>query len=467
VIPGFIGPAYESISRSLNAQRCINLRLEIDPANGKTPLALVGLPGYRRVIDTLPAAPVRGFWRAASRVFVVVGTDLYELHDDMTTTLRGSLSLGSGLVSMADNGLHLMVVDGVGVLALELETNVATNTIANFPYGARFIVCIDSTFIAEQPDSQRFQVSAVGDALTWSAIDFASAEALPDNIVALIGFNRQLYILGAETFQVFWNSGDGTRPFVPVEGAIAEIGCAAPYSAAKEESGVYWLGLDKRGGPRIYKAQGANVAAISTPPLDIALRGYTLTDASGYTFRADGHIYYVLTFPTDDTTWLYDASTQAWHEFKEWSDTWHRHRSNCAIYAHGRQLIGDFENGRIYELSAEVYANDGQPLRALRASAHVSDDQRVMIPGSIEVITEPGVGLNTGQGEDPQMMLRVSKDGGFTWGNEMSRTMGRQGMYRNRVRFNRPCGAARDLVFEVSITDPVKRVIVGAVINGV
>lgn len=466
-LPGFIGPSYTSISRSINAQACVNLRLEIDQANGKVPLALVGLPGYRSVVVDLPAVELRGFWTAAGRCFYVAGPVLYELFADMTHAVRGTLTTETGQVKAADNGLHMLVVDGVSVIALKLATNETTSDISGFPYGASFIVCVDNTFLADQPASQRFQISAVGDALTWRAIDFASAESMPDNISAVVSLNRQVHVLGTNSSQVFWNSGDALRPFIPIEGASCEIGCIAPWSAAKDETGVYWLGQDPRGASRIYKAAAGVPGVISTPALDILLKTYTLADATGYTFRMDGHVFYVLTFPTEDQTWLYDATTEAWSEFNEWSSAaWHRHRSNCSIFAFGRQLIGDFENGRIYELASDCYSNDGAVLRAVRSSAHVHKDQEMMVIGSFEAVAETGVGIPYGQGSDPEMMLRTSKDGGFTWTPEMRRSIGKQGVYRGRARWNRPCGAARDLVFEVSISDPVKRVLLQAIVNG-
>lgn len=472
-VAGFIGPAYTSISRAINAQRCINLRLEIDAANGKAPISLVGLPGYRSVKNDFPSAPVRGFWRAADRIFVVVGSTLYELQAGLTHAVRGTLPSSSGIVSIADNGVHMLVVDGVGVLALTLATNDTTSAIANFPYGATHIVCVDNTMLANDPASQRFQISAVGNALSWAVLDFASAEALPDNIVALIGFNRQVYIMGSGSMQVFWDSGDSTRPFIPLEGSDLEVGCIAPRSLAKDKSFVYWLGADPHGGPQVYKAAGGTAGVISTPAMDAEMAGhgltpaYVLEDAQAFTFRMDGHSFYVLTFPTSGKTWVWDAATEGWSEYLEWeAGEWLRHRANCTIYAFGKQLAGDFQNGKLYELSSTIYSNDGREQRALRAAAHLSQDEANLTIGNLQVVCEHGVGLTVGQGSDPKMMLRTSKDGGNNWTPEMTRPIGKTGAFKGRTRWNRPCGAARDIVFEVSISDPIKRVIVKAVING-
>jgi hypothetical protein len=184
------------------------------------------------------------------------------------------------------------------------------------------------------------------------------------------------------------------------------------------------------------------------------------------TFRIDGHTFYQLTFTKTSRTWVFDTQTEGWSEFLEWGGDWERHRAECAIYANGRLLIGDRSNGKLYELRSDAYSNDGRPLRALRASAYVADGTANLTVGMFEVLCEPGVGVTTGQGQDPQMMLRVSKDGAATFSPMLTRTMGSKGQYRGRTRFARPVGNGHSFVFEVSITDPVKRVILGASING-
>lgn len=473
VIKGFVGPAYQSVSRAINAQRCINLRLEIDQANGRSPLALIGLPGYTTPVNVFGAGPIRGAYVTSSgQLFVMSGTDLLRVNADSSSIVVATLAAGTTPVVMADNGIHLMAVDGVGVVAIQLSNNAATYTIANFPYGARSIVCIDNTFIAEEPNSQRFYVSTVGNALVWNATDSASAEAIPDNITRLIGFSRQLFVFGTASFQAFVNSGDDDRPFIPQEGTLREVGCQAPYSVAKDEGGVYMVGQDSRGGPRVYKFSPEGMGVVSDTALDHELEGYTIANASGYTFRMDGHVYYVVTFPTDDRTWVYDATTQAWSEFLEWDEvSWHRHRSSCAIFAYGRQFIGDYQNGNWYELRSDIYRNGSGFQRALRTSAHVNDGNAPVVIGNLDVLVEPGVSPSGDSPEDLLMeghlMLRTSRDGGKTFGPVMSRGMGRLGEYRKRVKFNRPCGAGRDIVFEVSITDNVKRVILEAFVNGI
>jgi hypothetical protein len=469
-IKGFIGPSYRSISEAINGQRSINLRLEIDQSNGKVPLSLIGLPGYSMPVFTLPGGPLRGFHLTLGRLFAAAGRFLYEVMADWTFVQRGDFGDDSGLpVVMADNGLQLIAVSPpTSLIALDLATNEVVTGISNFPVGSNSVANIDNTMIAIDPDSQRFQISAVGNALSWNPLDFASAEVLPDNLVRLIAFNRQLYLLGTDSFQVFWNSGDATRPFIPLEGALGEIGCVAPYSVATDKTGVYWLGADRNGGASIYKAAGGTVGTVGTvsdPAIDHTLAGYTLADAEAYTFRMGAHSYYVITFPTDKQTWLFDTTTQGWSEYLEWVNglRWDRHRSRCAIYAFGKQLIGDFETGDVYELREDIHSNAGNVQRAVRVSAHVSDNESKFPLAGVQVVAEMPLGSETG--DEPQIMLRVRRDG--RWTPLMNRSLGRIGEVNRRATWRRPCGAGRDYLLEVSITDPVPRVVVKALVGAI
>jgi hypothetical protein len=124
-------------------------------------------------------------------------------------------------------------------------------------------------------------------------------------------------------------------------------------------------------------------------------------------------------------------------------------------------LVGDYENGKVYSIENAIYTEDGTTIRRLRRAPHlVADFQREYFD-ELQIQFQPGVGLNDGQGSDPQAMLRWSNDGGSTWSNEHWTTIGKIGRYTNRAIWRR-LGFARDRIFEVAISDPVKAVIISA-----
>jgi len=188
-----------------------------------------------------------------------------------------------------------------------------------------------------------------------------------------------------------------------------------------------------------------------------------LSDAVAYTYRLEGHEFYVVTFPSIDLTWVYDLTTKAWHKWLSWDNQtgYHRHRSNCGAFFGNYYLVGDYENGKIYQLNNEVYTEDGKTIRRLRRCPHLVSDLQRQYFAEMQIQFQPGVGLQTGQGYDPQSMLRWSSDGGSTWSNEHWVTIGKVGKYNNRAIWRR-LGWARDRIYEVVVSDPIKAVIVSA-----
>jgi hypothetical protein len=194
--------------------------------------------------------------------------------------------------------------------------------------------------------------------------------------------------------------------------------------------------------------------------------GYsTIADAFAFCFQMAGHSFYVLTFPTANATWLYDAATEQWVEWL-WRDsadnTLHRHRANCAAFFNGEHLVGDWESGEVYGLDLDTYTDAGDPIKRIRATQTTIAGAKRLFFGQLTVDMETGVGLTSGQGSAPLLMLRYSSDGGHTWSNEKTASIGAIGNYGARVRFG-PTGSARGgRVWEISLTDPVRFAVFGA-----
>jgi hypothetical protein len=152
-----------------------------------------------------------------------------------------------------------------------------------------------------------------------------------------------------------------------------------------------------------------------------------------------------------------------WHKwlYNDNSNVYHRCRGNCAALFQGNVLVGDYANGIIYKLDRNNYTDNGQPIKRVRRAPHLVTDLQRQYFDELQIQFQPGVGLSTGQGNDPQAMLRWSDDGGSTWSSEHWTTIGLTGSYKNRAIWRR-LGQTRDRVFEVTVTDPIKAVIISA-----
>jgi hypothetical protein len=468
-----LGSSY--VARSINAadNRMVNLFPEIIPEGGKEPGFLNRAPGlkFQQAIGT---GPIRALWAHqtnGSDFYVVSGTEFYKVTGlTATPTLLGTVS-GTGPVSIADNGTQIFLAcNGPSYIYNEVTNVFAQITDPDFP-GAVTVGYLDGYFVFNEPNSQKIWVTQLLDGTSVDPLDFASAEGSPDGLVAVNVDHREAWLFGTDSIEVWYDAGLADFPLTRIQGAFNEIGCVAAFSIAKLDNGLFWLGTDARGQGIVYRANGYTGVRVSTHAIEYAIAQYgNISDAVAYTYQQEGHAFYVLTFPSANATWVYDVSTQAWHERAGWNTAtgqFTRHRSNCQCNFGGNTVVGDYENGNIYTFDLDVYSDNGgiqKWLRSWRALPTGQNNLKRTAQHSLQLDCESGTGLVTGQGSDPEIMLRFSDDGGHTWSNEHLSKMGKIGEYYRRV-FWRRLGMTlklRDRVYEVSMTDPVKTAIMGA-----
>lgn len=465
-----VGPSYQARSLNADAQRTLNCYVELDNASPRAPAALYGTPGTVRKL-TFPTSPVRGAIKEGIYSWWVAGNTVYRVDGAYNVTALGTIGTYTGEVGIASNGGQLLLVDGAAGWLVDVAASTLTNiTDAEFPNGVRRATYQDGFFLVAGDGTGKFYINErPNDGAQWNGLDFASAEGSPDNTIGIISDHREVWLFGELSAEVWVNTGNADFPFQRAGNVFIEHGCAAAGSVAKADNTVFWLGGDDKGAGIVWRADGYTPVRISTHALEHALAGYeTIADAFAFTYQQEGHIFYVLTFPTAGATWCFDAATQLWHE-RAWRNpstgALLRWRANCSVFAHGEHLVGDFENGNVYALDLDTFTDDGAPILRLRRTATSEGAQQRMFYARLQVDMETGVGLATGQGEAPQLMLRYSSDGGHTWSPERTTSIGGTGQYGARAMFNR-LGSGRNRVWEISMTDPVKFAVFGAVVDG-
>lgn len=463
-----LGSTY--VARSVNAAdaRMVNLFPEIVPEAGKEPAFLNRAPGLKLEF-TAGFGPIRGLWVLAGNLYVVSGTQLYKVTPPAyVVTLIGSVT-GTGPVSMADNGTQLFVAcNGPSYIYNSLTDVFQQITDGDFP-GAVTVCYLDNYFVFNEPNSQKIWVTSLLDGTQIDPLEFRPADGSPDGVVGIIADHGQLWVYGTNSIEVWSNTGNIDFPFERIPGAFNELGCAAAYSIAKMDNGLFWLGKDARGQGMVYRANGYAGQRISTHAIEWHIQQYgDLSDTIGYTYQQDGHSFYVLIFPSADTTWVYDVATQAWHERAGFSNgQFTRHWSNCQAFFNNKVLVGDYRNANVYSFDLDDFSDNGSIqkwLRSWRALPTGQNNLKRTAHHSLQLDCETGVGLNLGQGSDPQVMLRWSDDGGHTYSNEHWVSIGKIGEYYRRAIWRRlgMTMKLRDRVYEVSGTDPVKIAIMGA-----
>lgn len=463
-----LGQAY--VARSVNAadNRMVNLYPEPLPTpEGKTSGFLNRAPGLRK-LATVGTGPIRGLWAYGDYGYAVSGDRLYRIDSTWNVAPIGLIA-GTGPVSMVDNGTQLFIATNpAGYIYDAASEELAQITDIDFP-GAVTVGYLDGYFIFQEPNSQRFWTSELLDGTQIDPLSFASAEGMPDNLVSLFVDHREVWLFGTQSVEVWYDAALEGFPLARIQGAVNEFGCAATFSVAKMDNSLFWLGADQRGHGIVFRANGYAGQRISTHAVEYAIQSYdVISDAIAFTYQQDGHSFYVLTFPSAQATWVYDAATNAWHERAGFANgQFIRHRANCQMFYSEEVVVGDFQNGNIYAYDLDQYSDGDfaqKWLRSWRALPTNQNNLKRTAQHSLQIDMQTGVGINTGQGSDPQVILRWSDDGGHTWSNEHWMSIGKIGAYGTRA-IRRRLGMTtklRDRVYEISGTDPVKISIVGA-----
>jgi hypothetical protein len=330
------------------------------------------------------------------------------------------------------------------------------------------IAFIDGWLIVNRVGSQAFATSSpVAYTMIFDPLFFALKDSQSDNLQGLQELNRELWLVGERASEIWFNAGGANFAFQRIPGAAPPIGTSAPQSIMQVGDSLAWLGRTLQGENVVVQTQQYSWKRVSQHGVERAISSYPqVADAFAYSYEEEGHLFYVLTFPTADKTWCFDAGNGQWHErlsYESSTGRFHRERANCFANFQNLRLVGDYQSGQIHHMSRQYYSDAGEPLISIRRCPHVwsAQDRKRVFNTALQIEFAPGVGLQTGQGEDPQAMLRWSSDGGATFGTEHWTTIGRAGRTKNRAIWRR-LGQAFDRVYEVRVSDPVKRDVVGA-----
>jgi hypothetical protein len=461
----FVGGYNEARSANASIQQAVNCYLEYDNGNPRVPVALYGTPGLTLRV-TAGTSVCRGSIRfSASYSYWVVGNTVYRMDTSYVLTSCGAIGTSTGRVGMASNGTEVLIVDGAkGWLAT--GTTLAEIVDVDFPDGVTTCAYQDGYFLVAGNGTGRLYWNETANSGTaWNGLDFTTAEGDPDNTVGLLSDHREIWVVGTDSAEIFVNTGDPDALFQRSSNTFIEQGTMSGWTVQALNNTVYWLGANKDGQGIVFKAQGYQPVRISTHALEQEFRSYsTMADAFAYCYQLDGHSFYVLTFPTANHTWVYDASTEQWFEWswrKPADNTDHRHRSNCHVFFNEKHLVGDWENGKIYSLEMDVYDDNSDPIRRKRVTQTLSEDGARLFFEELQIDMETGVGLAVGQGSAPVLMLRYSNDNGHSWSNTKQLSIGAAGAYTARVKCG-PTGSGRNRVWELTMTDPVKFAVFGA-----
>lgn len=402
---------------------------------------------------------------AGNQLFAVTGNKLYSVSPLGARTQIGTLLTHVGHVGMKIGLNQLVVTDGAFGYVYDLQTKAFTRITSDGWLGSATVEYLDGYFTFIDPNSQTFYLSALEDATTIDALDFATANASPDKLVGQVVTNKVLVLLGEVSGEIWQDSGGADFPLERNSGSFLEVGLLSAFTAKELDNSVFWLGRDERGAGIVYKMEGFRPVRVSTMAVEEKIQeaisaGNDMSQACAYSYQQGGHSFYVLQVPGLDTTWCYDAASQQWHERAELTlGEYEQHRGKYHAYCFGKHLILD-DDDEINEYDVTANTNAGDVLVRDRVSPHYASAQLNRIAfSSFQLDCTVGFGI-AGQAQ-ANVMLRYSDDGGFSWKSWRTATIGAVGEKKARAKFNR-CGSARDRVWQVRCSDDVPFAIINA-----
>jgi hypothetical protein len=472
--PGFIGGTDVSQSSLANGERTMNWYVErLASPNAAAQLVLYPTPGVETVATLATQAAGRGHFFEDGREFAVIGTSFIEIDINGTTTVYGTVAVDANPATISTNG------DGGGQLFITSGNNgynfdLTTNTLSQVRTGATTMGAhLDGYFLALDAATSTLYLSDLLDGTTWDALQYAQRSIGSDPWVSMKVSGRFVWLFGSKTSEVWYNQGTFPFPFAPHSSGFVPYGTAAPFSPTLVSGALMWIAATEHGQGAVVHAAGFVPTVVATFAIHAANDGYqTIADAIGDTYEDLGHTFYLLSYPRANVTLCYDATQNLnipaemrWTERGTWMSESARYeawRPLYHVFAFGEHRMLDRTQGTVYRLSNTSGVDvDDRPIRRMRRAAALSTENRRTFVPELEVLHEPGLGVVDAADTDPVMALRISRDGGKTWGSERTRTAGALGHYDTRAIWTR-CGSARRWMPELVVSEATPWRILGA-----
>lgn len=435
-------------SADFSAQRMVNAYVEAAPPGAEVPAYVrqrYGVAG----LDTVGNGPLRGGGVVRGVVYVVSGSEAYQVSASGSATLLGSVA-PTGTVTVSGDEINVVFRTGISLYQWD-GTTFSAIADGDSPK-SQWLANLDGYYVGSDEGTGQFKLSANRDPSDWDGLDFASAEKYPDNITTGIVDHGELILFGDTSGEVFYNSGNADFPIEKVPSGHFEIGCICPQGPSKLDNTVFFPGADGIA----YRLNGYAPERISTHSIESKIRGRS--DLVGRAWTEAGHKFYSLTCP--DFTVTYDVATTLWHERESYGETYWA--VAFVLECYGRIYVGDSRSNNIGILTPDVVSDFGVYMRSLGTCQTLSADNKRTTHSRLELVFEAGVGNLTET--NPQVMLRWSDDRGKTWSNEKWRKLGAQGRYRQRSEWWR-LGQSRSRTYEWSVSSAVRRVLIAADVN--
>lgn len=442
----------EAKSKQFSAENVINFYAE---KNSTGEYNLYGRPGLT-LFSNISSDPVYALYNWNNNVYAVIGNFLYKVDSSGGSTNLGTIGTVTNNIQIFDNSLELVIVNIYNGATYTYDTTNGLRQVDDpdfrNPTSGTFL---DGYAIYSERDSNRWFISDLLNARAYDALDFTTADATSDNLLGVYATLKLLWTFSSKSIQIYQNVGDPSFPFDNLNGSTLQQGCASILSVQQLKNILFWLGEDGT----VWSFDGSP-SKISSPAIDNAIsRFQTISDAFAFVFPYNGHNFYCLTFPTEERTFVFDLNERLWYDWRTFEST--RWNLNCAIPAFNKIIVGDSTTGKLYYLDQEKYTDNGEEIIGQLVTPNYFNNTNDTFISRFEVRWEAGVGLLSGLGSNPSVILQKSTDGGITYGKEIWRNISRRGEYDVFKCIWHNLGIGSNVTYKITISDPVRRAIQG------
>ena len=290
----------------------------LEAGKGKAPAMLVGTPGLTTPVITLPGSGgVRGAFKIddATAIFVQ-GDTVYKVTSAYVASSLGTVSNNSRPVQIAWNGYDLLITSAGNLYQLTLAGTSSTLIRS----GVGMVDSIEDYFVATVDGSNNFIwadaiVFPGTDPVNFDASNFKATNFSADTLVGVKVSRSAIYFFGTKSIEPWYFSGaSAALPFAKIDGGAYKVGCLAKDSIA-EMDGIFWLAGDEKGAGEVWSVAGGQPEKVSTPAIDHMISLWPdKTDAEAFTYKSEGHAFYVISSISGNETWVYDITTKEWHQ---------------------------------------------------------------------------------------------------------------------------------------------------------
>lgn len=440
----------------------INCYAEARGPEGKSPIVVYADPGLKSFGTFSATKGTRGLIELGDVLYWVVDRQIRKVDATGTSTFIAGLA-DDGKVTMARNtksGTPQIAIATQGGLRFVLENDQLT-PIADPDLPPPIGVEFEGGYILYLLPSGEFFYSEINDAANIDALNFQEAESSDDGGVAIKRHRNYVYIFGTQTVEVFQNTGGTDNPFTSLSGGLIPKGCLSAGTVAEIDHSLVFVTHENN----VARIQGSTASVISTTEVaDLIRKEPNPESLTGDVYAIQGHEFYALSGTSFTRVW--DASTGLWHDKK--SSGLERWIGQCVIQYGRKWICGDYRNGNLYEIDPETFGENGADMTVELVSPIIHNFPNRLQHNSLYADFVTGVGLNSTDthNSDPQVTLQHSDDGGVTWSNARTRSLGKIGERNVRVKWNR-LGTDRNKgrTYRLQMSPQVVRSFIGAAVD--